>query len=162
MKEKTMKNRKLVFLAAVLCIVLAVITASILIPHFAARAIAIGSLLIFGSTVTYQYPVSGTIAPTATQSGPRGAQMVTAAINVVDTDVTAVITHNWGLSTTELAALLPLIYVFYGGYTTNTGTVLSNPSFTSGANSVTFNKISATSSGGTIIVQLLRPSTIIR
>lgn len=59
-------------------------------------------------TVTYQYPVAGTTAPTAAQMGgsvnPILSKVRATVIAAVDADTTATITHNMGLSAADLAA----------------------------------------------------------
>jgi hypothetical protein len=78
-----------------------------------------GSMVLFGAvTVTYQFPVAGTVAPAANQqpllNTVRGTVTATD-----DADTTATITHNMGLTAGQLAAgqpeltLIPLKTNFY-------------------------------------------------
>lgn len=54
-------------------------------------------------TVTYEFPVAGTVAPTAAQSFRRNT-VIANIIKTADADASAVITHNFNLSAAELAA----------------------------------------------------------
>jgi hypothetical protein len=53
------------------------------------------------NTTTYEYPVAGVTAPTAAQADK--VQQISATITGDGAAVTFVVTHNWGLSATELA-----------------------------------------------------------
>lgn len=73
--------------------------------------------LVFGTvTVTYQVPVAGVTPPTANQAKNTVRGTVQATANG---DTTATITHNFGLTTAQLAAarpeitLVPLDITFY-------------------------------------------------
>src|SRR5882672_34341 len=103
--------------------------------------------------VTYKYPVSGLTAPTAAQV--YGLGVVTATVFMLDTDLTATVTHNFGLSAAELADLfsVPIVNASSG--------VSVFPGFTIArtANTVVLTKPSAVGSGGTFEVVILRPST---
>lgn len=106
------------------------------------------------STVTYAYPVSGTVAPTIAQA--LGCNSLTCQVQCSDADTTAVITHNWQLTTAQLNSLFPFIgwYENAGG----AGTALAQLSFAlTNSVSVTVTKASATGSGGTYTVILQRP-----
>jgi len=113
------------------------------------------------SSVTYNWPTSpgASIAPTTTQTGLGGSSIVTAQLVMADADTTALITHNFLLSTTELSNGFPLV----SWYPTSTGT---NPSTITCAltNSVaiTLTKGTAAGSGGTFNVNILRPFSAIR
>lgn len=110
-------------------------------------------------TVTYEYPVAGTTAPTAAQV----ASLVSAnVIATADADTTAVITHNLGLSAAELSAGFPLVDVtplLAAAYTSQwavTGAM---------ANAVTLTKGTGAGSGNAaaqIRVQISRPHSIFR
>jgi len=105
------------------------------------------------STVTYAYPVAGTVPPTAAQA--FYANMLTAQINTSDADTTAVITHNWGLTTAQLNNLWPTIQLYLN---TNGGTALPIITWAlTNSVSVTMTKVSASGSGGTYTVVMLRP-----
>lgn len=108
------------------------------------------------STVTYAYPVSGNTAPTAVQA--FNSNMLTANVVMVDADTTAVLTHNWNLSTAQLANLWPTIQ-YYAGVA---GTVVPILSFAlTNSVSVTMTKVSASGSNGTYVVILMRPHSLI-
>jgi len=121
-----------------------------------ARVLAGGSLLLFGITVTYAYPVSGVTAPTAQQTNRKN--LVTAVVIIGDSDTTTVVTHNWGLSTAELADRFPIIVWNY----VTPGTAPLLLSFSRAANVVTLVKPSGAGTGATFEISLLRPHTIIR
>jgi hypothetical protein len=120
-------------------------------------------------TVTYQWPVVGTVPPTVLQMKPLS--LVTAAVNFgSDSDTLALITHNMVLGTivlptnpgslvNETACLFPLVSWYYqsGG---STGTVLNGSIASSSVFQIT--KASAASGAGTINVFVLRPWTGIR
>jgi hypothetical protein len=108
-------------------------------------------------TTVYSYPVSGTVAPTILQA--LGCNMLTAQAVFVDADATgsggAVITHNWQLSTAQLANLWPTVqwYSSPGGTLAPVIAVALTNSI-----AVTVTKTSpAVGSGGTYTVILLRP-----
>jgi hypothetical protein len=114
--------------------------------------------------LTYEYPVTAgsTTPPTAAQM--LGANILTVQINCSDADTTAIITHNWNLSVQEQGWIRPVIIETRtasngtGGLTTYT-----IPDTTTGpANTVTWNKTSAAGSGGTFIITLLRPTTLMQ
>lgn len=104
------------------------------------------------STVTYAYPVAGTVAPTILQA--LGCNMLTAQVVTNDADTTAVFTHNWQLSTAQLNNLWPLV-----SYTLNApGTAAPLLSFAlTNSIAVTMTKNSLVGTGGTFTVVLLRP-----
>jgi hypothetical protein len=119
-------------------------------------AIVSGLGLLFGAnTVTYETPVIGVTAPTAAQS--RTHQMVSAVITGDGAAVAFTLTHNWHLTTADLAAGYPAVeleYLLAAGYTaaaliTSKGTdtvVFSNTVFT----------------GAGLRVRLLRPWSAMR
>ena len=126
--------------------------------------------LVFGAvTVTYEWPVVGTVPPTVAQMKPLS--LVTAILNFsADADTLALITHNMqvgsvilptnpGSIVNELAALFPLASWYYtaGG---SINTLLSGSLVSSSVFQIT--KASAASSAGTINVFVLRPWTGIR
>lgn len=59
------------------------------------------------ATINYRYPVAGATPPTFAQSYGRG--VVTAQVNFGDTDTSAVVIDNFGLSANELADLFPRV-----------------------------------------------------
>ena len=111
------------------------------------------------STVTYGYSggaSASTVAPTAAQAATT--TLLTCTVQFGDTDTTATITHNWGLSTTQNTALFPLISVAL-----NSTPTTANPITVGvlGTNTVTILKASLTGSAGTVIVNLQKPHTIL-
>jgi hypothetical protein len=115
---------------------------------FSALSFAAGTAVI-----NYKYPVSASIAPTAQQV--YGLGVVTAQVNFGDTDASAVVTHNFGLSANELADLFPAVIVD----PTASGTTFPQFTFTKAANTVTINKASTSGTGGLFDVIILRPHT---
>jgi hypothetical protein len=110
-------------------------------------------------TVTYKYPVSGLVAPTAQQV--RALSMVTAVLNWGDTDTSATITHNFGLSSAELADLFPAPLVYAIALNGSPSAPAPFVNLTDG-NTITITKSSVTNSGGTFNVVIFRPHTDIR
>lgn len=110
-------------------------------------------------TVTYKYPVSGLVAPTAQQV--RVLSMVTATLNWGDTDTSATITHNFGLSSAELADLFPVPVVYAIALNGSPSAPAPFVNLTDG-NTITITKSSVTNSGGTFNVVVFRPHTNMR
>ena len=109
------------------------------------------------STVTYQYPVSATtVAPTTTQAALTS--LLTATVQYGDTDTTATITHNWGLTATQNTALMPVVGI---QLTSAPTTAIPVTQGVLGTNTVTILKASATGSAVTVQVTLMRPHSII-
>lgn len=108
-------------------------------------------------TVTYQYPVSGTVPPTAFQV----ASEVNATVNWLDTDTTATVTHNFALAATDPAALFPVVVITENVNSAGTvaPAVVINKTST---NAVVLTKSSAAGSGGTLDVAVLRPHSMMR
>ena len=114
-------------------------------------------------TVTYEYPVAGAVAPTATQV-KRVSAVVASVEADADADVLADITHNMAISAADLAAGLPIIniemllpegwistpHVLAAGKLTNTLAVTMSNAVGSGA------------AGDQFRVTILRPNTIIK
>lgn len=108
------------------------------------------------AVVTYQYPVIGTTAPTAIQASVVSS--LACQVSMGDTDTTGVITHNWGLSAAQNTALQPWLSVWLQ----TPGTLVPILSFALSTNTVSITKVSATGSGGTYVVTLQRPNTIVQ
>ena len=110
------------------------------------------SLGMIGVTITYADPVIGATAPTQAQAS--AAQSVTATVYLADGDTTATITHNWQLTAAQLAKLRPWVIVLpMAGMTVYPGLT-----WALATNTVVVSKAStATGSGGTINVVLMRP-----
>ena len=108
------------------------------------------------ASVNYAYPVSGTVAPTSAQAA--AANMTNANVVFADADTTATVTHSMALSTAQLANQWPLVVInqVLGG--TPSPLLL----VTKAANSIVLTKQStASGSGGTVDVTVLRPHSII-
>jgi hypothetical protein len=109
------------------------------------------------STVTYQNPVAGVTAPTAAQA--LNSNTITASVNFADADTTATITHNFGLSTAQLALGFPIVSMVQ----TTSGTLAVNYSVTLAANTVVIAKAStATGSGSVFNVAVARPFSAVQ
>jgi len=107
-------------------------------------------------TVTYAYPVAGVTPPTAAQAKKCNTITATVAIGA-DTDTSFVMTHNWGLSTAQLAFNFPLVTItpnVVGTAVCTIAAVLTN------SNIVTFSKGNVAGSAGTYIVVLQRPCSL--
>jgi hypothetical protein len=116
---------------------------------------ALGLLLFGANTVTYETPVTGVTAPTATQS--RTHQTVSAIITGDGAATTFTLTHNWGLSTADLAAGYPFVeaeYLLAAGYTS--AWLITSKT----ANTVVFSNTAFTGAG--LRIRLQRPWTAIR
>lgn len=126
-----------------------------------------------GATVALTYetpslgPTSGaptitlgsTVPPTAVQASY--INFLSVLVSAADADTSIVIVHNWGLSAADLTAGCPYIDVKVDVAGTATPT-LSNFYTGSAANTLTITKANAAGSGGTYIVKLLKPNTMIR
>lgn len=111
------------------------------------------------ATAIYEWPTAvagGTIPPASNQS----FNLVTGTVNWLDADLTAIITHNFGLSTTELAGLFPL--VSHEPDPSTAGTINPVITVTKTSNNVTFTKVSAAGSGGTFQFFCERPFSMNR
>jgi hypothetical protein len=152
-----MKSKKAIGLLAAL-LVLTFLSVALVVhsQHGLSTALGLFSVLGFAmgtATINYKYPVSASIAPTAQQV--YGLGVVTAQVNFGDTDISAVVTHNFGLSANELADLFPIVIID----PTSGGTVFPQFTFTKATNAVTMNKASTSGTGGTFDVTILRPHT---
>jgi hypothetical protein len=109
------------------------------------------------AAVTYLYPVAGATAPTLLQDYPLS--QVIADVYFADGDAGPInITHNWGLSTAQLAAGIPQISHWA---TVLNGTVYPGLSFSTSTNAVAVSKGStAANTGGTWRVVLERHTII--
>lgn len=105
-------------------------------------------------TITYAYPVAGTTPPTALQA--LGCNAVTATVNWSDSEVSAVITHNFKLSAAQLANLFPLVQVvLLGGSTTTLAPVITVT--LTDSSTVTIGKTTVVGTQGTLLVTIMRP-----
>jgi hypothetical protein len=117
--------------------------------HGAAMLFIIGSLAGLAGTVvvTYAWPVAGTTPPTVAQA--QACSIQTAQIQMADADTQAAFTHNWGLPASFPSYFLPIVITGLQADVTNTNVVF-------------INKVSSVGSGGTFVVHLLRPHSLIR
>lgn len=111
-------------------------------------------------TVTYSYPVAGVTAPTATQAKELVIANVIAA---ADGDTAATITHNFGLTTNQIAVGFPLVSLI--GTKSQALTALSAWAVTSiTTNTIVLTKLASTGSGDAaaqLTVQIQRPHSIL-
>jgi hypothetical protein len=163
--EGYMKNFRVLFLvAAILMLGLgaALIFHHIHIPFQLAM---MAGVMLFGAvTVTYEYPVNGTTAPTSSTMLQHNA--LTALVNALDADTVITITHNWGLPSKDgqgfpdgPAGLFP--FVIINSRSDSTGTVV--PLFLislTNTNAVVINKPTTVGTQGTYIVQILKPTSL--
>lgn len=122
------------------------------------------SLTVFGLTVTYKYPVSGTVVPTVALM--RNHNEVNALVNALDADTVVTITHNWGLPAKDAggfpngpAGLFPIVIINTETDSTNT----LQPNWTvnlANTNAVVITKPTTVGTQGTYIVQILRPTSL--
>lgn len=135
------------------------VCAAFLVPELAGNAlrlVASVSLLVGVVTVTYAYPVAGLTAPTEAQNFHHA--MMTCTVAMGDADTAATITHNWKLTTAQLANRFPIIIWNY----VTAGTVPALLTFTRATNAVTVTKPNLANTGGTYEFTLMRPHTIIQ
>jgi hypothetical protein len=160
MNRKSKIGAVLIVLALALLVPAAVVFPSIILP------LCIGTLGVFGVVVTtyatflagdapHEGYAGGLVAPTATQSQTVNA--VCAQVFMDDTDTTATITHNFGLTTAQLACLFPFIQWYVDTFKNPSTAIYPVLNWTRAANTVTITKVSATSSGGTYNVIIRRP-----
>lgn len=109
--------------------------------------------------VTYKAPVSGTTPPTVAQA--RSASILVAEVSAADGDTSTPITHNWQLSSAELAKFYPVVSIRPGTGMASTLSITTLVALTDSV-SVTFTKPTTAGSAGTWIVTLIRPHTLIR
>lgn len=150
-----MKKKNLIgFLAALLVLgffSVALVTHQQHVVSAIAWALGAASFALGTVTVNYTAPATGSSAPTAAQV--YGLGLVTAQVNMADTDASATIIHNFGLDANELAFLFPFVILNQdSGGTTN-----PEYAFSKGTNSVTITKASTSGTGGTFDVCIWRP-----
>lgn len=107
------------------------------------------------NTVTYEAPVSGTVAPTAAQSKNKNTVSAVVTGDGVVTSTSIVITHNWGLTAAQLAQGFPQVVVenlLVGGQAGNPIVAAK------AANSVTLTVVAFT--GAALRVRLQRPMSL--
>jgi len=105
--------------------------------------------------VTYTYPVAGTVAPTAAQVA--ALSLVVAQVSMVDTSTTVAITHNFGLSLAQGSDQFPVAIPVVQ----TPGTAIPTLAITlTNSVAISLNKLSAAGSGGTYVVYIFRPNTM--
>lgn len=109
--------------------------------------------------VTYAYPVVGATPPSAAVM--KLSQTLQATVEFLDTDTTAVVTHNWGSPLSDYGtALFPTIKFYL-----QTAGTAGNPVITwalTNSNVITLTKATGAGTGGTLVVELERPWSAIR
>ena len=131
--------------------------------HGAAMLFIIGSLAGLAGTVvvTYAWPVQGTTPPTVVQAAACSIQ--TASIQMADSDTQAAFTHNWGVPASFPSYFLPIVITGLQAQANPASTLaLALTTGVTNTNVVFINKVSSVGSGGTFVVHLLRPHSLIR
>lgn len=103
---------------------------------------------------TYEWPVTGTVAPTAAVMAKH--QSLRTFVNFADADTTLSVAHNWGFSLAQGTALQPVIswYMVTAG---TAGTPVLTFANNTDSNHLTITKVAGAGTGGTIVLQLERP-----
>lgn len=159
------KKAKLSALVVVI-LALAMFPAAVLIAHHPAVCLSVGLGMLGLVTVTYPSfqtgnglgggYLGGTTAPTPAQSYTQQAMAV--AVSFADGDTSATITHNFGVSAAQLAALMPYIQWYCQQLTTPaTGTYAILTFALTNSNVITVSKTSNVGTGGTYVVIVRRP-----
>jgi len=147
----TAKNKTALLAVLMLSVVAAGTVAHYHGIHHALGYMVTALTMLAGSTVIQTYPIAGTF-PTSAQAFYNNTQIN--RVVMADADTVAVLTHNWMLSTAQLAAFLPIISF----YIENIGATYPPVSFAlTDSNTVTMNKTATTGSGGTYVVTMARP-----
>lgn len=108
------------------------------------------------ANVVYTYPVAGTTPPTVAQAA--AVNSLSCQIAMLDEDTAALITHNWQLTSAQLANLWPWLR----WYLSTAGTAIPILSFAlTNSVLVTITKVSAAGSGGSYNFILERPHSIV-
>lgn len=156
-----MKNFRVLFLVAAILLCVGAI-----FIHAPAMKLALMNLAFIAGavTVTYEYPVSGTTAPTATLM--QNHNEVNALVSAADADTVITITHNWGLPSKDPegfpdgpAGLFPIVVINIRSDATTTVEPIFQVSLTN-TNAVVINKPTTVGTQGTYIVQILRPTSL--
>jgi len=108
-------------------------------------------------TVTYTYPVAGVTAPTAVQA--LAVNTIVATVEGADADTATLITHNFLMSTADLAFLFPTVVVRQSASGTAASTVII--ALTNSV-AITFTKATGAGNSGTWVVTITRPHSITR
>lgn len=150
-------------------VALALLPAAVLLFHVH-PATLLGLSMVVGITITYEsfqhtgafgggFTGGSSTAPTQAQSAQTS--LVTATVAFTDTDTVFTLTHNFNLSTAQVAALLPLVSINIISGVQAVGTAVAPViAVTVAANTVTFTKLQATGSGCTISVAIRRPHSL--
>ncbi len=118
-----------------------------------------------GYTTVYCWPggASGqsTTAPTAAQASAVTLQ--TALVAIGDAETFAQFTHNWGLPASFPSFLFPLIFYRQSDIGVGPSTQLAALTFAiANTNVVTVLKVAGLGNGGSFIVTLMRPHSLVR
>lgn len=109
------------------------------------------------ATILYKNPATGTVEPTVIQA--LSYNTLVAEVVLADADTTAVITHNWQMSSADLALYFPTVSMYANGQGTAAGTVIAT---LTNSVAVTLTKSTAAGSAVTLVVILQRPHSIVR
>jgi len=118
-----------------------------------------------GYTVTYCWPggASGQSTTAPTQIQASAVSLQTAAVAIGDAETFAYFTHNWGLGASFPSFLFPLITYRQSDIGTGPSTALAALTFNiANTNVVIINKVAGVGNGGTFIVTLMRPHSLVR
>ncbi len=108
--------------------------------------------------ITYVYPVAGgTVPPTVAQAA--AVAMVVAQVSMADTDTTTLVTHDFGMSLADGTFMFPLVIAYI--QTAGTALPILSVQLTNTL-AITVTKNNAAGTGGTYLVTILRPHSIIR
>ena len=163
-KYEQMTKRKAILGAALLAL-------AILVPAAAFHLLSLHALAMIGcgiagtATVTWASfqdgsgyhggYTGGTTAPTAAQAYTVNSQVIQVLFG--DADTTAAVTHNFGVTSAQLAAFQPYVSFVAGTLTTpSTGTLAVLTFGWTSANVLTVSKTSNTGTGGTYVVTVQR------
>ena len=122
--------------------------------------------LLGTATVTYKYPVSGTVPPTVAIM--RYHNEVNALVNAGDADTVITIVHNWGEALKDFggfpdgpSGLFPVVVINVESDSSTTVQPFFTVSLAS-TNQVVINKPTTVGTQGSFIVQVLRPTSLAR
>lgn len=152
-------GRKVFMFAALLSALVAVAVFAAVNPGHTAQIVSLaltaGSLLVGINTVTYEWPVAGVTAPTASVAKKHSTLVATITGDGAATSF--VIVHNWNLNAAALAAGFPTVnadHLLAAGYT---AALLTGAR---AANQVTFANTAFTGAG--LRITLSRPYSVVK
>lgn len=154
-----LKRKHAIGLLAALLVLAFVSVALVVSPDLKFLALALTAFSVLaGVTVTYEYPVTGATAPTTEDVNDPPLNIVSATVNMSDSETTATVTHNFGnpgYGPTDTSRGWPIPIVYYAS--AGTGPVVVAMAVNS--TTLVLTKASSAGSGGTFQVNILRPST---